>query len=137
MDIVTKGVKEIILNGEILPVSKQLDKADIDVLINLLEECLEVGQAICKTLRFGDCQIPHKPYMTNLQDMSEELGNLLASADMANHRNLIDPLFTTVGYVNKLDKYPRFTLAISPEAATKICEAVKELQLYMPYKREN
>jgi len=63
------------------------------LLLNLMEECAEVQQAVSKALRFGlEDFNPNTARRNNAEDIAHELIDILTIRDMLLHNNVIPPL---------------------------------------------
>lgn len=79
-----------------------------DALLKLIEECQEVGKEVCKIMFYGpDSRWPDGQAPTNLENLTAELGDLLAAVKI-----IVDE--TTLGltdeaiqeaFKNKMKKY--------------------------------
>lgn len=94
----------------------------------LNEECGEVAQMVGKTLRFGwDSSSPFDPDKTNLELLHEEVGDVLAAAEFAAQRGMLDTKVLAARKKKKLDKLHR--LAPGP------MRAMAPLSIHSPQKK--
>ena len=92
---------------------KQLGKStseEKEILNITLEECAEVIQCISKVLRFGwDSSNPSRPFYTNRDHMTEEIGDLLCMFQLMFDRGIIDEDVAMAHAIHKLDKLKKFS----------------------------
>lgn len=60
------------------------------LLMLLAEECSEVSQRVCKSLRFGNDETQNGQEMSNKERLSEEVMDLLTIVDILQTKELID-----------------------------------------------
>ncbi len=89
------------------------------LLIQIMEECAEVQQAISKYLRFGSDEVYPETNMTNKQRLDEEIDDLYGLINEAFRINLISPR-------NKENQY------LKAEKFYKYLEYSKQLGIVTP-----
>lgn len=83
---------------------------DRELLTILAEECCEVGQRVSKALRFGLMEIQPGQPLSNAERISEELGDLLATAEEMN--DMIDWQIVENSKAAKREKLARYLQSI-------------------------
>lgn len=81
---------------------------DRELLVVMAEEANEVGQRVCKALRFGMQEVQPGQNLTNAQRIAVELGDLLAVFDRLQARGLLDANVVTDASIAKHQKLDRF-----------------------------
>lgn len=79
---------------------------DRELLTILAEECCEVGQRVSKALRFGLMEVQPGQPLSNADRISEELGDLLATAEEMN--DVIDWQIVKNAKAAKREKLARY-----------------------------
>lgn len=80
----------------------------VELLTILMEECAEVQQRACKTLRFGVDEIqPEQPY-DNTDRLSIEVGDLLTVIDMCIESGVINADIAQKQKARKMEKLKIF-----------------------------
>jgi len=81
---------------------------DRELLTVLSEECCEVGQRVCKALRFGVAEVQPGQPMSNAQRIADELGDLLGVMDALMERGVLSDTDIELARAVKRVKLARF-----------------------------
>lgn len=81
---------------------------DRELLTILAEECCEVGQRVSKALRFGLAEVQPGQPLTNIERLSEEVGDLLGVIDRLYDRNLLRSGFVGSAKIKKRAKLHKY-----------------------------
>lgn len=79
-----------------------MNNSDLDKLVQTMEECGELIQAISKYLRFGPESFhPATPETSNAKQVGIEAGNVLAMIDQLSQLKLVASSDLEIGYQQK------------------------------------
>lgn len=94
------------------PIPEGLER---ELLTILNEECHEVGQRICKSLRFGLEEVQPGQNLTNAERIGMELGDLIEVMEWLVDRGVIPESAIHQGRIQKSQKLPQFLQFLEPE----------------------
>lgn len=75
-----------------------------EVLTIMIEECAEVIQRATKALRFGLAEVQPGQEWTNNCRMSQEIGDLYATINMAQRHGMVSPGCVADGMARKVER---------------------------------
>ncbi len=94
------------MNDKFISPERPPEGLDRELLTILAEECCEVGQRVSKALRFGLMEVQPGQPLSNAERISEELGDLLATAEEMN--DVIDWQIVENAKAAKREKLARY-----------------------------
>jgi NTP pyrophosphatase (non-canonical NTP hydrolase) len=86
-----------------------MDKEIKEIMCILQEECAEVTQAVSKCFRFGLTNAKHGVGVTNVEHLSEELGDLLCMIEIAQNAGIVDPAAVELAKQAKYKKLQKWS----------------------------